>query len=308
MKEAKILLTSTEPCLNPEFPQEQLKNYRTRKIWVSLRGPTISCKEMCGTIWWVGEQNDSTTLSSINSMHWWPLQRRNEIREIIVKKFAHKLFWNAYTWHVLEDLIFFGQWTNLHDRAQNGPNLVTNDYLVWSLTFIILVNTNNIVMWVTLQNSADWDCFKTLTSREILKIRNPLLEEHCASLEVMHWFQSVGCVRNKLQFRTVQPNQKSFLLDAVLRLDGISSLDLWHLIVAVLHGNTNQSHKERRDQCTNQREVRAAPHKLQKGKKSHEWFMILMMLITFPQTSILLVRKLKFVCVWRQRSSDQRWS
>ena len=41
MKEAKILLTSTEPCLNPEFPQEQPKNDRTRKIWVSLRGPTI---------------------------------------------------------------------------------------------------------------------------------------------------------------------------------------------------------------------------------------------------------------------------
>ena len=29
-------------------------------------------------------------------------------------------------------------------------------------------------------------------------------------LEVLHLFQSVGCVRNKLQFRTVQPNQKSF--------------------------------------------------------------------------------------------------
>ena len=31
----------------------------------------------------------------------------------------------------------------------------------------------------TLPNNADWDCFKTLTSREILKIPNPLLEEHC---------------------------------------------------------------------------------------------------------------------------------
>ena len=42
---------------------------------------------------------------------------------------------------------------------------------------------------VILLNSADWDCFKTLTSREILKIRNPLLEEHCAFLEVIHLFQ-----------------------------------------------------------------------------------------------------------------------
>ena len=33
------------------------------------------------------------------------------------------------------------------------------------------------------------DCFKTLTSQEILKIQNPLLEEHCAFLEVIHLFE-----------------------------------------------------------------------------------------------------------------------
>ena len=55
--------------------------------------------------------------------------------------------------------------------------------------FIIRVNTNSIVMWVILPNNADWDCFRTLTLREILKIRNPLLEEHCAFLEVIPLFQ-----------------------------------------------------------------------------------------------------------------------
>ena len=35
-------------------------------------------------------------------------------------------------------------------------------------------------MWEILLSNADWDCFKTLLSREILKIRNPLLEEHCS--------------------------------------------------------------------------------------------------------------------------------
>ena len=39
-----------------------------------------SCKEMCGAILWVGQQDDATTLQSINSMHRWPsFQRRNEI-------------------------------------------------------------------------------------------------------------------------------------------------------------------------------------------------------------------------------------
>ena len=58
-------------------------------------------------------------------------------------------------------------------------------------------------------------------------------------------------------------------LDAGLRLDGTPALDLWDLIVAVLHGNTNQSNQARGDLCTNQREVRAVPHTLQKGMKSH---------------------------------------
>ena len=44
-------------------------------------------------------------------------------------------------------------------------------------------------------------------------------------------------------------------------------LDLWDLVVAVLHGNTYQSNQERRDPCTNL--VRAAPHKLPTRKKSH---------------------------------------
>ena len=77
------------------------------------------------------------------------------------QKYSLNLFWNAYTWHELEDPIFYGQWTNLHDRSQNGPKHVTNDYLFWSLTFIIHVNANNIVMWETLPNNADWDGFKT---------------------------------------------------------------------------------------------------------------------------------------------------
>ena len=52
-------------------------------------------------------------------------------------------------------------------------------------------------------------------------------------------------------------------------MDGFLALDLWDLIVAVLHGNTYQSDQERGDPCTNLREVRAAPHKLPKRKKSH---------------------------------------
>ena len=66
---------------------------------------------------------------------------------------------------------------------------MTNDYLVGSLTFITHVNTISIAGGVVLLNNADWDCFKTPILREILRIENPLLEEHCAFLEVIHLFQ-----------------------------------------------------------------------------------------------------------------------
>ena len=56
-------------------------------------------------------------------------------------------------------------------------------------------------------------------------------------------------------------------LDAGLRSDGKPALDLWDLIVAVLHGNTYQNNQERWNPCTNL--VRAATRKLQTRKKSH---------------------------------------
>ena len=88
---------------------------------------------------------------------------------------------------------------------------MTNAWIDWFLTFIIHVNTSSIVMWVIPRNNADWDCFKTLILREILRIQNPLLEEHCAFSEVIHFFEQIGCVRNKLQLHTVQQNPKSSL-------------------------------------------------------------------------------------------------
>ena len=65
VKQAKILWTITEPCLNPEFPWGELKNYHARKICVSLRGPTI-WKVMKRNVrndvvsWQTGRLNNST--------------------------------------------------------------------------------------------------------------------------------------------------------------------------------------------------------------------------------------------------------
>ena len=181
--------------------------------------------------------------------------------------YALKLFWNVHTRHVLEDLIFYGQWTNLHDRSQNGPKLVTNDYLVWSLTFVINVITNNIVMWETLPNNVYWDCFKTPILQEILRIQNLHQVEHCAFF-ASHTFVPISWMCKKQTSVSHSSTESEIIsLDAGLRLDSKPALDLWDLIVAVLHGNTYQSNQERWDLCTNL--VCAALRKLETRKKSH---------------------------------------
>ena len=45
---------------------------------------------------------------------------------------------------------------------------------------LIHLNTNSNVMWVTLQNNADWDCFKTPIWQEIWRIQNLHQVEYCA--------------------------------------------------------------------------------------------------------------------------------
>ena len=57
------------------------------------------------------------------------------------------------------------------------------------------------------------------------------------------------------------------LLDEGLRLDGITALDLWDLIIAVL-GNTNQNRLEWRDPLLNKREACSPPHTIHKRKES----------------------------------------
>ena len=84
-------------------------------------------------------------------------------------QFAHKLFWHVCIWLALGHLIFYGLWTNLLVRSQNGPKLVTNVWRVWTRTFIIRKNTGNIVMWETQHNIANLDCSVTLVLQETLK-------------------------------------------------------------------------------------------------------------------------------------------
>ena len=256
------------------FRGEQPKNRHARKTRVSLRG-LMTWKVMPRNVWndvasWQTGRLNNSTKYQLHALMTIIAKKTNWNLWENCQKYALKLFWNAYTWHVLEDLIFYFQWTHLHDRSRNGRKPATNDHLVWSLTFIIHVNTNSIAMWETLPNN---ECRLGLFQDS--DFAGDLEDSKSTSGGTLcifgsHTFVPI-CWMCKKQTSVSHSSTESEIisLDAGLRLDGFPALDLWDLIVAVLHGNTYQSNQARRYLCTNQREVRAIPHTLQKRKNSH---------------------------------------
>ena len=100
------------------------------------------------------------------------------------------------------------------------------------------MNTNSNVMWRILLNNADWDCFKTLTSREILKIQNPLRGEHYVFFG-SHTFVPISWMCKKQPSVSHSSTESEIIsLDTRLRLDGLLALELWDLIVSVF-GNVS---------------------------------------------------------------------
>ena len=198
-----------------------------------------SCQEMCGTILWVGEQDDSTTLQSINSLHWRIIisKKKNWNPWVNCQESALKLFSNVETWHELE-----------------RPDIL------WSVV------------------------------------------EHCEFSEAIRLFQSVGCVRNKLQFRTVQQSQKSFpwtqdwgWTENPHLIYGIWSLQFFRetRIRVIKNGETwVRTYVRFVQHLTNFNNER----NLMEWWSGQCWFYFLIR--QFSSGSFV-------VCVWRQRSSDQ---
>ena len=60
--------------------------------------------------------------------------------------------------------------------------------------------------------------------------------------------QKVGCARSKRQCLMVPQNLKLLLWMLVLRMDGIPALDLWDVVIGVLHSSKN-THQAVRDHC-----------------------------------------------------------
>ena len=244
------------------------KTSRTNCSLVLRHGRT--CSKMCWSIPWIGKQQSGATLQSFSSLFGRPsVQKKGGIGNSW--RIVRSLHINC-----LEMLVLGTYWKTWYSMVREqtctidhkmDQNIVTNAWRVWSRTFIVHVITNNIVMWETLPNNADWDCFKTLILQETLKTQNqPQVEHFC--IFGSHTFVPVSWMCKKQTSVSHSSTESEIIsLDAGLRLDGIPALDLWDLIVAVLHGNTYQSNQERRDPCANL--VRAAPYKLSTRSNVH---------------------------------------
>ena len=94
-------------------------------------------------------------------------------------------------------------------------------------------------MWEILLSNADWDCFRTLIFREILKVQNPLLEEHYVSSVAITFVPISWMCKKQTSVSHSSTESEIISLDTGLRLDGLPALELWDLIVSVL-GNVSR--------------------------------------------------------------------
>ena len=143
-------------------------------------------------------------------------------------------------------------------------------------------------MWEILLSNADWDCFRTQTLREILKIQNPLLEEHYAFSEVIQFVPTSWMCKKQTSVSHSSTESEIISLDTGLRLDGLPALELWDLIVSVF-GNVSHI-SDRTGKPVN-------------GKKTNLIIksMLCMTLIWFPQMFNPQVVKLYCMCLRTMR-------
>ena len=198
-----------------------------------------SCREMCGTILWVGEQNDSRTLQSIYSMHWRPSfqRRRIEIRGRIIKSMLSKFLKCLYLarfgrldilWSVNKLARSITKWTKACDKRLN--RLIS--YIHHTCDYKQYCHVGNTAKQCRLglfQDSyfaGDVEGSKS-TSGGTLCIFGS------------HTFVPIRWMCKKQTAVSHSSTDENVSLDTGLRLDGLPALELWDLIVSVF-GSVSQ--------------------------------------------------------------------
>ena len=194
VKQAKILLTTIEPCSNPECHQEQLKNYHAqKKNCIFLRSPTI-WKVMPRNVWNVIVNWHTRLLNNFKKVST-PCLDDHHFKEEELKSVEELSDVCSQIVLICLSLASIGRpdilWSvNKLARAVTKWSRTCDKSLARLISFIYFT-TSEYKQYVTGEiqlNIVVWDCFKTLTLREILKFQNRPQAEHCAHLEAIHLF------------------------------------------------------------------------------------------------------------------------
>ena len=119
-KNVTVCTFKTSPCV----PAPRLHVFQhVRVLPVHTEAKVMPRNVWNDVVSWQTRRLNNSTKYHLHALMTIILKKKNWNPWETCQKYALKLFWNACTWHVLEDLIFYGQWTNLHDRSKMDQSL-----------------------------------------------------------------------------------------------------------------------------------------------------------------------------------------
>ena len=208
-------------------------------------------------------------------------------------KNALKLFCNLHIWQELEDLTFYGQWTNLYDLSQKWTKACDkclNQFISdihHTCEYEQHCNVGNTAKqsWLGLFQDSDFagdlEDSKSTSGATLCIFR-------------LHTFVPISWMCKKQTAVSHSLTESEIIsLDAALRFDGILALELWDLIVSVFESVTQTSNRTERPVVSE----RSQKFSREDQRAEHNWLYSLERPV-FASRSFI-------VCVLGQRSSDQ---
>ena len=271
VKQAKILLTITEPCLNHEFPRRELKklpyseNLRISSWPYEKEGHAKKCVERyCDLANTTTQQLYEVSTPCIDDHHF----KEEEMKSVgelskVCSQIVLKCLYLARNgrpdvlWSVNKLARSIKKWTKACDRRLSRLISYIHHTCEYK-QYCYVGNTTKQCRLGLFQDSdfaGDLEDSKSTSGGTLCVFGS-------------HTFVPISWMCKKQTSVSHSSTESEIIsLDAGLRLDGIPALDLWDLIVAVL-GNTNQNRIEQGDLLKNKREVCSPPHTIHKRKQS----------------------------------------
>ena len=177
-----------------------------------------------------GEQKDRAGCTKFQVLAWMIINSRRSLNQWEnYPMSAHKLSWNACTWHELVDQTSHGQQSNLLDPSQNGQEHATDDWCAWSPTFITQVTTSkgNTVQHCRLGSFQDSDFAGDLEDSKSTSA-GILCNFGSRTLVTVSWM-----CKKQTSVSHSSTESEIISLDAGLRMDELLALDLWDVMMEV---------------------------------------------------------------------------